>query len=96
MAASSCADASASIYFAVSPGRRLGRHTDNAEETQFILAGEGELLLDELTRDRKQLRVARDATGNRDDGGPQRLPLAVVRRATGGGAILDGIPEIAE
>ena len=41
------ADASASIYFAVPPGRRLGRHTDTAEETQFILAGEGELLLDE-------------------------------------------------
>lgn len=34
------------IYFAVPPGKRLGRHTDTAEETQFILSGSGELLRD--------------------------------------------------
>ncbi len=38
--------ASTVIYFAVPEGKRLGRHTDTAEETQFILAGEGELLRD--------------------------------------------------
>ncbi|MEO6826590.1 MAG: cupin domain-containing protein [Microbacteriaceae bacterium] len=35
------------IYFAMPPGKRLGRHTDTAEETQYILSGSGELLLDE-------------------------------------------------
>jgi quercetin dioxygenase-like cupin family protein len=35
---------STAIYFAVPPGKRLGRHVDTAEETQFILAGAGELL----------------------------------------------------
>jgi quercetin dioxygenase-like cupin family protein len=34
------------IWFAVPPGKRLGRHTDTAEETQFILSGSGELLRD--------------------------------------------------
>jgi quercetin dioxygenase-like cupin family protein len=34
------------IYFAVPPGKRLGRHTDTAEETQFFIGGTGELLLD--------------------------------------------------
>jgi quercetin dioxygenase-like cupin family protein len=41
------ADKSAVVYFAVPPGKRLGRHTDTAEETQFILSGSGELLLDD-------------------------------------------------
>jgi quercetin dioxygenase-like cupin family protein len=41
------ADRSAVVYFAVRPGKRLGWHTDTAEETQFILSGSGELLLDE-------------------------------------------------
>jgi quercetin dioxygenase-like cupin family protein len=41
------AESSTVIYFAVPPGKRLGRHTDTAEETQFFLAGSGELLLDE-------------------------------------------------
>ncbi len=41
------ADKSAVVYFAVPPGKRLGRHTDTAEETQFILSGTGELLLDD-------------------------------------------------
>ena len=38
------------IYFAVPPGKRLGRHTDTAEETQFIVSGSGELLLDDGPR----------------------------------------------
>ena len=41
------ADHSAVVYFAVPPGKRLGWHTDTAEETQFILSGSGELLLDD-------------------------------------------------
>jgi quercetin dioxygenase-like cupin family protein len=41
------AERSTVIYFAVPPGKRLGRHTDTAEETQFFLDGTGELLLDD-------------------------------------------------
>ena len=41
------ADDSTVIYFAVPPGKRLGKHTDTAEETQYFVAGEGELLLDD-------------------------------------------------
>jgi quercetin dioxygenase-like cupin family protein len=41
------AEQSTTIYFAVPPGKRLGRHTDTTEETQFILGGSGDLLLDE-------------------------------------------------
>jgi quercetin dioxygenase-like cupin family protein len=44
------ADASTAIYFAMPPGKRLGRHTDTAEETQYIISGTGELLLDEGAR----------------------------------------------
>jgi quercetin dioxygenase-like cupin family protein len=40
------ADSSTVITFAVPPGKRLGKHTDTAEETQFILSGSGELLRD--------------------------------------------------
>ena len=40
------AERSTVIYFAVPPGKRLGKHTDTAEETQFILAGSGRILLD--------------------------------------------------
>jgi quercetin dioxygenase-like cupin family protein len=40
-------DKSTVIYFAMPPGKRLGRHVDTAEETQFILGGSGELLLDD-------------------------------------------------
>ena len=39
------AEDSTVIYFAVPPGKRLGNHTDTAEETQFFVSGEGELLL---------------------------------------------------
>ena len=41
------ADRSTVITFSIPPGKRLGRHTDTAEETQFISAGSGELLLDD-------------------------------------------------
>jgi quercetin dioxygenase-like cupin family protein len=41
------ADASVVISFSIPPGKRLGRHTDTAEETQFILAGSGRLLRDD-------------------------------------------------
>jgi quercetin dioxygenase-like cupin family protein len=37
---------SATIYFELEPGKRLGRHTDTTEETQLILSGTGELRLD--------------------------------------------------
>lgn len=40
---------SASIYFAMPVGKRLGRHTDTAEETQVIISGSGDLLLDSGT-----------------------------------------------
>lgn len=35
------------IVFEISPGKRLGWHTDQTEETQYIVAGVGELVLDE-------------------------------------------------
>ncbi len=41
------AEQSATIYFAIPAGERLGKHVDTAEETQFILSGQGELLLDD-------------------------------------------------
>jgi quercetin dioxygenase-like cupin family protein len=44
------AEQSATIFFAVPPGDRLGKHVDTAEETQLILSGEGELLLDGETK----------------------------------------------
>jgi quercetin dioxygenase-like cupin family protein len=40
------ADTSVIITFAIPPGKRLGRHVDTAEETQFILSGSGQLLRD--------------------------------------------------
>ena len=40
-------ESSTAIHFAIPPGKRLGRHYDTAEETQFFIGGEGELLLDE-------------------------------------------------
>ena len=45
------ADKSTVIYFAVPPGKRLGKHTDTAEETQFILGGSGKILLDAGDKD---------------------------------------------
>ena len=40
------AERSTVITFSIPPGKRLGRHTDTAEETQFILGGSGVLLRD--------------------------------------------------
>jgi quercetin dioxygenase-like cupin family protein len=40
------ADKSVIIYFAMPPGKRLGRHVDTQEETQLVLSGEGNLLRD--------------------------------------------------
>jgi quercetin dioxygenase-like cupin family protein len=40
------AEKSTVITFSIPPGKRLGRHTDTAEETQFIAGGSGELLRD--------------------------------------------------
>jgi quercetin dioxygenase-like cupin family protein len=48
------AEQSCTIYFAVPPGDRLGKHVDTAEETQYILSGEGELLTDEGSQPIKQ------------------------------------------
>ena len=41
------AEQSCTIYFAIPPGDRLGKHVDTAEETQYVLSGSGELLTDE-------------------------------------------------
>ncbi|MDQ5894910.1 MAG: hypothetical protein QG596_1171 [Actinomycetota bacterium] len=38
---------STAIYFAIPPGKRLGKHTDTAEETQLFIGGHGQLLLDD-------------------------------------------------
>ncbi len=40
-------DETTTIVFEISPGKRLGWHTDQTEETQYIVAGTGELVLDE-------------------------------------------------
>jgi quercetin dioxygenase-like cupin family protein len=41
------AEDSCTIYFGIPPGDRLGKHVDTAEETQYILSGSGDLLLDD-------------------------------------------------
>jgi quercetin dioxygenase-like cupin family protein len=41
------AEDSCTIYFAIPPGDRLGKHIDTAEETQLILSGSGDLLVDD-------------------------------------------------
>ncbi len=40
---------SSTIVFEIEPGERLGWHTDATEETQYILAGSGELQLEDGT-----------------------------------------------
>ncbi|MFN8593411.1 MAG: cupin domain-containing protein [Thermomicrobiales bacterium] len=40
------ADQSSTIVFEIEPGHRLGWHTDQTEETQYIIAGTGELRTD--------------------------------------------------
>lgn len=37
---------SATVYFTIAPGERLGGHVDTTEETQFFVSGKGQLLLD--------------------------------------------------
>jgi quercetin dioxygenase-like cupin family protein len=44
------AEQSCTIYFAIPPGDRLGKHVDTAEETQYILSGSGDLLTDDGTQ----------------------------------------------
>jgi quercetin dioxygenase-like cupin family protein len=39
--------ASSTIVYEVEPGKRLGWHTDATEETQYIIAGEGKLYLED-------------------------------------------------
>lgn len=39
--------ASSTIVYEVEPGKRLGWHTDATEETQYIIAGEGRLYLED-------------------------------------------------
>ena len=41
------ADQSTTIVFEIEPGGRLGWHTDQTEETQYIIAGAGELRKDD-------------------------------------------------
>jgi quercetin dioxygenase-like cupin family protein len=41
------ADQSTTIVFEIEPGGRLGWHTDQTEETQYIVAGTGELRRDD-------------------------------------------------
>jgi quercetin dioxygenase-like cupin family protein len=51
----------------VPPGKRLGRHTDTAEETQFIVGGTGELLLDDGAKPVKAGDVAVLTVGTAHD-----------------------------
>jgi len=41
------ATASSTIVYEIEPGKRLGWHTDATEETQYILAGNGELYMED-------------------------------------------------
>ena len=43
------ADQTTTIVFEIEPGNRLGWHTDQTEETQYIIAGTGELRRDDGT-----------------------------------------------
>jgi quercetin dioxygenase-like cupin family protein len=38
---------SSTIVYEIEPGGRLGRHTDATEETQYIIAGKGELRMED-------------------------------------------------
>ena len=38
--------ASSTIVYEIEPGKHLGWHTDATEETQYIIAGDGELHMD--------------------------------------------------
>ena len=39
--------ASSTIVYEIEPGKRLGWHTDATEETQYIIAGQGKLYLED-------------------------------------------------
>ena len=41
------ATASSTIVYEIEPGKRLGWHTDATEETQYIIAGQGKLYLED-------------------------------------------------
>ena len=41
------AEATTTIVFEIEPGKRLGWHTDQTEETQYIVSGTGELQRDD-------------------------------------------------
>ena len=41
------ATASLTIMYEIDPGKRLGWHTDATEETQYIIAGSGELHMED-------------------------------------------------
>jgi quercetin dioxygenase-like cupin family protein len=43
------ADETVVVPFSIAPGGHLGWHTDSLEETQYIIAGDGELLRDDGT-----------------------------------------------
>ena len=40
------ADSSVLITFSIPPGKRLGKHVDTLEETQYFVSGQGELIRD--------------------------------------------------
>ncbi len=44
--------ASSTIVYEIEPGKRLGWHTDATEETQYIIAGTGELHMEDGTTHR--------------------------------------------
>ncbi len=46
------ATASSTIVYQIEPGKRLGWHTDATEETQYIIAGTGELHMEDGTAHR--------------------------------------------
>jgi quercetin dioxygenase-like cupin family protein len=41
------ATASSTIVYEIEPGKRLGWHTDATEETQYVIAGQGKLYLED-------------------------------------------------
>ena len=45
------ATASSTIVYEIEPGKRLGWHTDATEETQYIIAGQGKLYLEDTGKE---------------------------------------------
>ncbi len=54
---------SSTIVYEIEPGGHLGWHTDATEETQYIIAGTGELLMDDGTHRRRARQRVRAADG---------------------------------